>query len=72
MSICLWCDSCNRPYPDSDTDSQAMQIPIANIINGIKVGTSHTVERHRCGDCVRVERRVAEKRRELVAEEEGD
>lgn len=67
MSICLWCDLCEKPYPDSDVDGQAMQMPVAKIENGVKVGISHTVERHRCGNCVRAERRRIERQHELAA-----
>lgn len=67
MSECRWCDSCDKPYPDSDVDSQAMSVPVPKIENGVKVGISHTVERHRCGDCVRGERTMIERRRAIEA-----
>lgn len=71
MSLCNWCDSCQRPFPDSDIDSQAMQVPVPKIENGVKVGISHTVERHRCGDCVRAEQQVIASRRAIESTTEA-
>ena len=65
MSICMWCDFCQRPYPDSDPDSTAMTVPVPKVENGIKVGVAYTVERHKCGDCMREERRTADRRRAI-------
>lgn len=58
MSECKWCDQCDRPYPDSDVDAQAMQVQVPEIINGIKRNVI-TIERHQCGDCTR---RIADQR----------
>ena len=66
MSICLWCDHCERPFPDSDVDSQAVQMNVPKVENGVKVGISHVVERHRCWDCVRAESRRIERQRALA------
>lgn len=63
----MWCDTHEGPYPDSDVDSQAMTVPVSKIENGVKVGIAYTVERHRCGDCVREERAAFEKRRAISA-----
>ena len=65
MSVCLWCDTCDTPYPDSDLDAQTLQVPIAKIVDGIKVGVSHTVERHQCGRCTREQRAAVERRRAI-------
>lgn len=70
MSICMWCDFCQRPYPDSDIDSVAMTVPVPKIENGVKVGIAYTIENHKCGDCMRDERRIVEKRRAISAGEQ--
>lgn len=67
MSECKWCDTCHTPYSDADLDSQAIQVQVPEVINGIKRNIM-TVERHQCGRCVRNQQRQQEaRRRELDA-----
>ena len=72
MSECKWCDECNQPFPDSDVDSRALQVPVPKIENGVKVGISHTIERHQCGRCVRAEAKRAERRQQATLEPARD
>ena len=68
MSICHWCDRCQRPYSDLDEDARAMTLQVPDLDrNGIKRGVIG-VERHQCGNCTRAEQQAVEaRRRELVA-----
>lgn len=65
VTTCMWCDFHQGPYSDSDVDSQSMTVPVPKIENGVKVGIAYTVERHKCGDCVREESALVEKRRAI-------
>lgn len=66
MSECKWCDFCHRPYPDSDIDSAAMSVPVPKVENGRKVGIAYTIEQHKCGDCMRDDRLIIDKRRAIA------
>src|ERR1700753_452067 len=67
MSICMWCDFHQGPYPDSDPDSVPMTMTVPKIENGVKIGVAYTVERHKCGDCVREDQVINDRKRAIAA-----
>ena len=70
MSECKWCDSCDTPYSELDLDARAIQIHEPDVDrNGVKRGVI-TVERHRCGRCMREEKARREQRAAITAEED--